>query len=128
MSNNISIQNITVDKERFFILWLTLIQPYLKLRNKEIEVLSKFLEYRYDISKRVDDDEEINFILFSRKIKSEIEIDLDISEHVLNNIISSLRKKKYIVGTAINKKLIPNIDLDVSDNFKLIYNVNIKGS
>lgn len=122
---NVAIQTITIDKKDFFKLWLTLIQPYLKLRNKEIEVLSKFLEYRYDISKRVSGDEEINYILFSTKIKKDIQADLDISDHVLNNIVSALRKKKYIEGTSINKKLIPNID-DNIDNFKLVYNVNFK--
>lgn len=122
---NIAIQSITIDKQDFFKLWLTLIQPYLKLRNKEIEVLSKFLEYRYNISQKVNGDEEINYILFSSKIKKEIQADLDISDYTLNNIISSLRKKKYIEGVNINKKLIPNID-DNTNNFKLIYNVNFK--
>lgn len=122
---NVAIQTITVDKKDFFKLWLTLIQPYLNLRNKEIEVLSKFLEYRYDISKRVSSDDEINYILFSTKIRKDIQGDLDITESSLNNILASLRKKGYIIDNNINKKLIPNLNDDLN-NFKLVYNVNFK--
>lgn len=122
---NVAIQTITVDKKDFFKLWLTLIQPYLNLRNKEIEVLSKFLEYRYDISKRVSTDDEINYILFSTKIRKDIQGDLDITESSLNNILASLRKKGYIIDNNINKKLIPNLNDDLN-NFKLVYNVNFK--
>lgn len=122
---NVAIQTITVDKKDFFKLWLTLIQPYLNLRNKEIEVLSKFLEYRYDISKRVSTDDEINYILFSTKIRKDIQGDLDITESSLNNILASLRKKGYIIDNNINKKLIPNLNDDLN-NFKLVYNVNLK--
>ena len=122
---NVAIQTITVDKKGFFKLWLTLIQPYLNLRNKEIEVLSKFLEYRYDISKRVSSDDEINYILFSTKIRKDIQGDLDITESSLNNILASLRKKGYIIDNNINKKLIPNLNDDLN-NFKLVYNVNFK--
>ena len=122
---NVAIKTITVDKKDFFKLWLTLIQPYLNLRNKEIEVLSKFLEYRYDISKRVSTDDEINYILFSTKIRKDIQGDLDITESSLNNILASLRKKGYIIDNNINKKLIPNLNDDLN-NFKLVYNVNFK--
>lgn len=122
---NIAIQSINIEEESFFKLWLTLIQPYLKLRNKEADVLAKFIEYRFEISKRVKDEEEINFILFSTKIRNKIVDELDISNPALNNMISALRKKNYIVKNSINKKLIPNIEYD-TDNFKLIYNVNIK--
>lgn len=122
---NIAIQSINIEEENFFKLWLTLIQPYLKLRNKEADVLAKFIEYRFEISKRVEDEEEINFILFSTKIRNKIVDELDISNPALNNMISALRKKNYIVKNSINKKLIPNIEYD-TDNFKLIYNVNIK--
>lgn len=122
---NTAIQSINIEEENFFKLWLTLIQPYLKLRNKEADVLAKFIEYRFEISKRVKDEEEINFILFSTKIRNQIVDELDISNPALNNMISALRKKKYIIKNSINKKLIPNIEYD-TDNFKLIYNVNIK--
>ena len=48
MNNNI--QHINATEEQFFKLWIEMIQPFLKLRNQEVDMLAKMLYYRYKIS------------------------------------------------------------------------------
>ena len=40
-NDNINVQSFKVSKEVFFKMWLIILQPFLKLRNKEIELLER---------------------------------------------------------------------------------------
>lgn len=123
-NKNINIQSFKVDKERFFKMWLTILQPFLKLRNKELELLAKLLYHRYLISLEVKNKEMLDELLFSSKIKKKILSELDIPEHAYNNLLSCLRKKKIVIDKSINKQIIPIIT-EPFDNFKLVYNIDI---
>lgn len=123
-NKNINVQGFKVSKESFFRVWLMILQPFLKLRNKELELLAKLLYHRYLISLEVKNKEMLDELLFSSKIKKRILLELDIPEHAYNNLLSCLRKKKIVNDKSINKQIIPTIT-EPFDNFKLIYNIDI---
>lgn len=125
MQENINIQNSEVSLENFFRMWLIILQPFLKLRNKEIELLAKLLYHRYLISLEVKNKEMLDELLFSNKVKKQIMKELNLPEHGYNNLLSSLRKKKIITDKSINKQIIPVIT-EPFTNFKLVYNIDIK--
>ena len=124
MQENINIQSFKVDKEKFFKMWLMILQPFLKLRNKELDILSKLLYHRYLISLEVKNKEMLDELLFSNKLKKQIMTELNIPEYAYNNLLSHLRKKKIIIDKSINKQIIPVIK-EPFDNFKLVYDMNI---
>ena len=123
--NNINVQSFKVSKEKFFTMWLTILQPFLKLRKKELEVLSKLLYHRYMISLEVKNKEMLDDILFSSKMKKQITSELNIPEYAYNNLLSSLRKKGFVLERSINKKIIPVVQEPLT-NFKLLYNIDIE--
>ena len=126
MSDNINIKNLNIPKKKFFMYWLQFLKPYHKLRDKEIEMLSLFLNKRYELSEKIKDDDLLDTMLFDKKIKDEIREEMNYSSHqVFNNMLSSLRSKGVIINGKINKGLIPEL-LEGSDNFKLIFNFNIR--
>lgn len=123
--DNINIQSFTVTKEKFFTIWLTILQPFLKLRNKELELLAKLLYHRYLISLEVKNKEMLDELLFSPKIKKSIMAELKMPEHAYNNLLSCLRKKNIVIDKTINRQIIPMIS-EPFENFKLLYNIDVK--
>ena len=124
MAENLNIQSFKVSKEKFFKMWLMILQPFLKLRNKELDVVAKLLYHRYLISLEVKNKEMLDDLLFSTKMKKQIILELGIPEYAYNNILTPLRKKKIIIDNSINKQIIPVIS-EPFGNFKLIYNLDI---
>lgn len=122
---NINVQTFNTSKQNFFILWLTVLQPFLKLRDKEVTVLGKMLHTRYLISLEVRNPDMLDELLFSSKIRKQMQSELKMEEYAFNNILTSLRGKKMVLGRAINKKIIPVIT-EPFDNFKLSFNFDIK--
>lgn len=124
MAENLNVQSFKVTKESFFKMWLMILQPFLKLRNKELDVVAKLLYHRYLISLEVKNKEMLDDLLFSTKMKKQIILELGIPEYAYNNLLTPLRKKKIIIDNSINKQIIPVIK-EPFDNFKLIYNFDI---
>lgn len=123
--DNVNVQSFSVSKEKFFTIWLTILQPFLKLRNKELEILSKLLYHRYLISLEVKNKEMLDELLFSPKVKKHIMSELNMPEHAYNNLLSCLRKKKIINDKTINRQIIP-VTTEPFTNFKLLYNIDVK--
>lgn len=122
---NINVQNLKVNPRQFFVVWLTLFQPFIKLRNQELKVLASLLYYRYTIQQQVKNKAILDELLFNTQTRKKIKRDLDLENYSFNNILTSLRKKGMIDKQTINPKIIPILDED-ADNFKLVYNIDIK--
>lgn len=121
---NINVQTLNTNEKHFFKLWLMILQPFLKLRKQEINVLARLLYYRYTISKQVKNKSIVDDLLFNTKTRKAIKSELGIKDYVFNNIMTTLRKKKIIVNNSISNKIIPKIEGDLK-NFKLVYNIEI---
>ena len=90
----------SLDLRDFFFKYLELVNPFLKLRQKERKVLAYFMYFNTVLSKKyVDKEDPAKWReLFSPEIKSQICENLQLSPSNLANNITVLRKKKYIIG------------------------------
>ena len=123
--NNVKIQTFNVTKVMFFRVWLIILQPFLKLRNKELDLLASLLYHRHLISIEVKNKDMLDELLFSVKIKKKIMKELGIPEYAYNNLLSTLRKKGIILDKTITRQIIPVIEGELT-NFKLLYDINVK--
>lgn len=136
MNNNInnnnlagvSIQNLNIEKSNFFFAWLTLLEPFVKLKLQEKLILSALLSCRQEIiedSNNTLDENLINKLIFSSETREKIKKELNINSYSFNNCLSRLRNKRIISkDNQLNNKIIPNLEKDFKE-FRLILNINI---
>ena len=93
--------NIDVKADNFYRYYVELINPIIKLRKRELDVLAKLMYYNNEYK---DLEESIRFkIVFDYDTKVKIAKELNISLDVLNNNFSELRNKKVILGNKLAK-------------------------
>jgi 2'-5' RNA ligase len=85
--------------------YLQILNPVLKLKDKEIEVLSSFLSVWY----KNKSNPNIEKLLFSTRIRKVIRESINMSEASFNNHITMLRKKSMIIDKKINPIILSNI-------------------
>jgi len=96
--------------------YLQVLNPVLKLKDKEIEVLSNFLSIWY----KNKDNKNIDKLLFSTPVRKMVRKSIDMSEASFNNHITMLRKKKMIIGKSINSSIVQNIqDTGIEITYKI---------
>ena len=88
--------------------YLKVLNPVLKLKDKEIEVLSNFLSIWQSNKKK----ENINKMLFSTPVRKLVRKQIGMSEASFNNHITMLRKKNMIIDKSINPTILQSIDDD----------------
>lgn len=120
-----TVQRLKVNRKAFFRMWVMMIQPFLKLRNQEVQVLSELLYQRFLISKEVKNQKMIDELTFNLKTRKAIREELGIKMYSFNNLIASLRKKGIIKDDRINPKVIPDVDHNTS-KFELKYSIEIE--
>ena len=99
---------ITGNIAQSFKAYIQILNPVLKLKDKEIEVLSNFLSIWYKNKSNANLDK----LLFSTPVRKMVRKSIGMSEASFNNHITMLRKKKMI----IDKKLNPNILNGIKDS------------
>jgi hypothetical protein len=100
---------IPTTKDKYFRQGLEIIRhipPLNKLSNRELDVLAYLLYYDYEYRDIQADLREK--LVFDYTIRVAIRDSIGVSEAVLNNLLTSIRKKGIIKG----KKIIPKIDLN----------------
>ena len=85
--------------------YLQILNPVLKLKDKEIEVLSSFLS----IWHKNKNNANIDKLLLSTPVRKMVRKSIGMSEASFNNHITMLRKKKMIVDKKINPSILDNI-------------------
>ena len=85
--------------------YLQILNPILKLKDKEIEVLSNFLSIWYKNKSNKD----IDKLLFSTPVRKMVRKSIGMSEASFNNHITMLRKKKMIVDKKLNSDILNGI-------------------
>jgi hypothetical protein len=101
-----------------------MLQPFLKLRGQEIDLLSKLLYHRFLISESTTDKDMVELYLFSPKNRSKMRAELEFKVYTFNNILAILRKKNLVVGKSINKQIIPSIEKPFK-GFRFTYDIEI---
>lgn len=112
--------NIESSPVKAFEQYLALVNPIVpdKLKPLEIRVLALFMYFNH-INKELSQDLR-NIIIFSKETKKRICRKLVISEDAVNNVMSSLYRKKYLSKERKFKVFMP------IDNGRIILNYGIK--
>lgn len=96
----------------FFRVWVEFLKPLHKLANREMDVLAMFLKERYELGKKIIDQDMLDQVLMSEEGKRSIRKACDISVKHFQVIMSKLRKNGVIRDNKICMNLIPSIDKD----------------
>jgi hypothetical protein len=121
---NANVQTLKVNEKMFFVVWLRLLQAFLKLGKQEQRVLAKLLYYRYKFSQETTNKTTVDFLTLCTETRKKIKKELNLDTTAFNNTLSTLRKKKIIINNKINNKLIPVVKPNFT-NFKLVYNIEV---
>ncbi|MAH44671.1 hypothetical protein CMI37_02530 [Candidatus Pacearchaeota archaeon] len=110
---------IKTTKGKFFRQYLELLNPLLRLRGKELDVLAEILYYNHKLEKIPE--KHRWKLIFDYDTKTEICQKLQLSDASLNNNLSALRKKGII-----KKNKVTNGFLIYPNNYcKLTFSFNI---
>lgn len=127
MSVSKNIFSKDLEKSQIYKAYFVIINGLLKLTPKELDIVSKLYYYTYEISKSVKDEKLQGVLLFSTEYKKKIADELSIDNLLLNNYISSLKKKGVILvedNTEI-KWVNPRFTVDLSkDSVQIVFNLN----
>lgn len=107
--------------KQFFRAALMVLKPlpkFSQLRDKEMDILAEL--YYYNHLFRDTPESNRNTLLFSSSTKKEIGENTGSSIATIDNIISCLKDKDFIIGDRSTKMLNPNYILKVTDN-EIIY-------
>ena len=107
--NNIVRVPCSLDKS-FFRFCFMFLQPFLKLSDREIDVITSFVKQRYELSKVIKDSEILDKVTMSEDTKKKVREECNITLPHFQVIMGKLRKNKVIFDGKINPRFIPNID------------------
>lgn len=117
--NNIVTVPTSIGTE-FFKWWCVFLRPFIKLTNREIDVISSFLKQRWELSKSTSDPAIIDTMLMSETIKNKVLEECGITQQHFYVVMSNLRKNGVIANNTINPRLVPNIRKDDNGCFQLL--------
>jgi len=113
---------ISTDESKFYRQYLEILNPIIKLRGKELDVLAELLFHNTRLK---DITSTLRWkLIFDQDNKTVIRQKLDLSEASLNNNLSALRKKRIIVDNEVLKNFLVKPD----SNFSLRFNFKMNGS
>ena len=94
---------------KFFKLWFMFLEPFHKLTDREIDVITSFVKQRYELSKVIKDNDILDKVTMSEDTKKKVREECNITLPHFQVIMGKLRKNKVIVDGKINPRVIPNI-------------------
>lgn len=117
--NNIIVVPTSVHTD-FFKWWCTFLKPFVKLTEKEIEVISCFLKQRWELSKKISDPAILDSQVMSNDTKAKVIEECGMTLQHFYVVMSNLRKNKVIINNTINPRLIPSMRQDDNGAFQLL--------
>ena len=122
--NNIVRIPCSLDKS-FFRFWFKFLEPFHKLTDREIDVITSFVKQRYELSKVIKDNEILDKVTMSEDTKKKVREECNITLPHFQVIMGKLRKNKVIIDGKINPRFIPNID-EEAGTFQLLLLFELK--
>ena len=117
--NNIVTVPTSLDTS-FFKWWCVFLRPFVRLTDREIDVMSSFLKQRYELSKHINDPALLDTMVMSENTRKKVMEECNITLQHFYVVMSNLRKNKVIIDNIINPRLIPNIRQDDNGYFQLL--------
>lgn len=118
--NNILAVPVEADTVSFFRWWCVFLRPFIKLTDRETDVIAEFLRQRYELSKVITDPAVLDSMVMNDATKKKVIENCNITQQHFYVVMSNLRKYKVIVDNMINPRLIPNIRKDDNGVFQLM--------
>lgn len=113
--------NVTPTPEKnFFKWWCIMLNPFIHLSPREVDVTAAYLRQRHELKKVISDPAILDSQLMSNDIKFKIIEECNISLQNYYVVMGNLKKKDVITETGINPVLIPNIREDDKGHFILL--------
>ena len=109
----------------FFRYWFMFLEPFHKLTEREIDIITSFVKQRYELSKVIKDENILNKVTMSEDVKKKVREECKITLPHFQVIMGKLRKNKIIVDGKINPRFIPNIT-EENDSFQLLLLFELK--
>lgn len=109
----------------FFRYWFKFLEPFHKLTDREIDVITSFVKQRYKLSKVIKDNEILDKVTMSEDTKKKVREECNITLPHFQVIMGKLRKNKVIIDGKINSRFIPNID-EETGTFQLLLLFELK--
>ena len=109
----------------FFRYWFMFLEPYHKLTDREIDVITSFVKHRYELSKVIKDNDILDKVTMSEDTKKKVREECNITLPHFQVIMGKLRKNKVIIDGKINPKFIPNIK-EETGTFQLLFLFELK--
>lgn len=95
--------------DKFFKYYLGFLRLFHNLTDREMDVLSSLLKYRYELSKVIKDSNILDKVVMGEDTKRKVREELNMSLAHFQVIMGKLRKNNVIIDSKINPKFIPNI-------------------
>lgn len=121
---NKKVANINVKIKDLFKRWLDITYIFHKLTEQERNVLALLLHSHYELKQDIKNEKVLWKMVFDYDTKMKIKEELDMKDAVMQNTLTSLRKKNVIKNNTIINTYIPDIEKG-SNNFKIIYNLEV---
>ena len=109
----------------FFRYWFMFLEPFHKLTDREIDVITSFVKQRYELSKVIKDSDILDKVTMSEDTKKKVREECNITLPHFQVIMGKLRKNKVIIDGKINPRFIPNID-EGTGTFQLLLLFELK--
>ena len=122
--NNIVRVPCSLDKS-FFRYWFMFLEPFHKLTDREIDVITAFVKQRYELSKVIKDNDILDKVTMSEDTKKKVREECNITLPHFQVIMGKLRKNKVIVNGKINPRFIPTIN-EETGTFQLLLLFELK--
>ena len=104
----------------FFKWWCIFLRPFIKLTNREMDVIASFLNQRWELSKNISDPAILDTMVMSEATKNKVIEECNITQQHFYVVMSNLRKNNVIVDNIIEPRLVPNIRKDDNGCFQLL--------
>ena len=111
--------------KNFFRYWFMFLEPFHKLTDREIDVITSFVKQRYELSKVIKDNDILDKVTMSEDTKRKVSEECNITLPHFQVLMGKLRKNKVIVDGKINPRFIPNID-EETGTFQLLLLFELK--
>jgi len=117
--NNIIPVATSLDTD-FFKKWCSFLRLFVKMTDREMDVVSCLLKQRWELSKVIPDQAILDTVLMSTDTQRKVIEECNLSPEHFYVVMSNLRKNKVVIGKVINPRLIPNIRKDDNGVFQLL--------
>ena len=104
----------------FFKWWCVFLRPFVKLTDREVEIIAHFLKERRRLSQVISDPAVLDTQLMGASTLEKIIKECNITKAHFYVLMSHLREHNIISKTGINPRLIPNIRVDDKGTFQLL--------